>query len=330
MATQIELPTTIHVESAVSSDLAAALVRIGVDKATIYATLGNIVSVAIGPLTVALIATKLSPDLQGYYYTFGSVANVQFILEAGLSQTIIQFVSHEWPGLMMNATGVFNGDEGSKLRLVRLGRLHFGWNMISAVLLCVVLVGAGELLFPGGVLPPTEWRAPWIAFCLTVVMNFFISPTWALLQGCNQVSEYWLFRMIQQLVNGATLCAALAAGAGLWSLSIAGGMNLIWAMLFLRTRYPDFHRNFLTTGAHAPSWRTDIWPVQWRVALSWIASYITTQLFAPIVFRLSGPVDAGRVGMTSTIGLILLALSTNPVVTKATTFGMLSASGRNK
>src|SRR5919108_3198950 len=33
MATQIELPTTIHVESAVSSDLAAALVRIGVDKA---------------------------------------------------------------------------------------------------------------------------------------------------------------------------------------------------------------------------------------------------------------------------------------------------------
>ena len=73
--------------------------RMGLDRAGLYASCGNIVSLLIGPLTTFLVAMRLSPDEQGFYYTFGSLAMLRTLAELGLGQAIIQFGSHEWAHL---------------------------------------------------------------------------------------------------------------------------------------------------------------------------------------------------------------------------------------
>src|SRR5438105_3930535 len=67
--------------------LSRILQDITTDRATMLAALGNITSFAVGPITVTLIALRLSADMQGYYYTFGSLMNLQYLLEGGLGQT---------------------------------------------------------------------------------------------------------------------------------------------------------------------------------------------------------------------------------------------------
>jgi hypothetical protein len=103
---------------------------------------------------------------------------------------------------------------------------------------------------------------------------------------------------------------------------------LLWSAFFLLRRYPGFVGSFLSppTGPLF-RWRTNVWPVQWRIAISWIGAYFTTSLFAPVLFRLSGPVAAGQMGMTVSLALVLLAVSSNWVVTKGPRFGVLIAQG---
>jgi hypothetical protein len=46
------------------------------------------------------------------------------------------------------------------------------------------------------------------------------------------------------------------------------------------------------------NYRYEIFPYQWRIALSWISGYFTFQLFNPVLFAAEGAVAAGQMGMT--------------------------------
>ena len=301
---------------------------LGVDRAVGYAVLGNLTSLFLGPVTVLLIAWRFSPELQGYYYTFGSLMALQVLFDLGLGQAIIQFASHDWSALSLDEKGRIVGDEAARSRLLSLGRLSFKWYGWAAFLLILGLGPAGYAFFPQSTGGGVSWSGPWTALCFGVGASFTLLPAFSLLQGCNQVPQFWFYRWIQQVVNGLSIWVAILLGAGLWTLSVASVAGLLWSAFFLRRRYPGFVGSFLSppTGPLI-CWRTNVWPVQWRIAISWIGAYFTTSLFAPVLFRLSGPVAAGQMGMTVTLALVLLAVSSNWVVTKGPRFGVLIAQG---
>jgi O-antigen/teichoic acid export membrane protein len=58
-------------------------------------------------------------------------------------------------------------------------------------------------------------------------------------------------------------------------------------------------------------WGADIWPLQWRVGVSWLAGYALVLMHVPLLFRTQGAQVAGQMGVTMTIAntLSLLALS---------------------
>jgi hypothetical protein len=74
-------------------------------------------------------------------------------------------------------------------------------------------------------------------------------------------------------------------------------------------------------------WRHEVWPFQWRIAITWLCSYFISQLFTPILFVYQGPIVAGQMGMSlgiaSSIGTIGLAWMS----TKASPFGNMIARG---
>jgi len=311
------------------AEIPVRLLRVlGVDRAVAFAVLGNLTSLFLGPITVLLIAWRFSPELQGYYYTFGSLMALQVLFDLGLGQAIIQFASHDWSALSLDVKGRIVGEEAARSRLLSLGRLSFKWYGWAAFLLILGLGPAGYAFFPQSTGGGVSWSGPWTALCFGVGASFTLLPAFSLLQGCNQVPQFWFYRWIQQIVNGLSIWIAILLGAGLWTLSVASVAGLLWSAFFLLRRYPGFVGSFLSppTGPLI-CWRTNVWPVQWRIAISWIGAYFTTSLFAPVLFRLSGPVAAGQMGMTVTLALVLLAVSSNWVVTKGPRFGVLIAQG---
>jgi O-antigen/teichoic acid export membrane protein len=309
--------------------LPVRLLRVlGVDRAVGYAVLGNLTVLILGPVTVLLIAWRFSPELQGYYYTFGSLVALQALFDMGLGQAIIQFASHDWSALSLDDSGWVVGDEAARSRLLSLGRMSFKWYGWASIMLFFGLGPAGYAFFSRGPAASVSWTGPWIALCVGVAAGFTLLPIFSLLQGCNQVPQFWFYRWIQQIVNGLSLWAAILFGAGLWTLPVASAVGLLWSAFFLLRRYPYFVRFFLSVPSGTSiRWRTEVWPVQWRIAISWIGAYLTTALFVPILFRLSGPVVAGQMGMTVTLAMVLMAVSSTWVVTKGPRFGVLIALG---
>ena len=300
----------------------------GIDRAVGYAVLGNLTSLSLGPVTVLLIAWRFSPELQGYYYTFGSLMALQALFDLGLGQAIIQFASHDWSALSMDEKGRIVGDEAARSRLLSLGRISFRWYLWAAILLVLGLGPAGYVFFsqsPGG---GVSWSGPWAALCVGVGAGFALQPIFSLLQGCNQVPQFWFYRWIQQVVNGISLWVAILLGAGLWTMPVAAIAGLLWSVFFLSLRYRGFIESFRSSPTIIRvHWQSELWPMQWRIAVSWIGANFTPFLFAPVLFQLSGPIIAGQMGMTVTLAIVLLAISSNWVVTKAPRFGVLIARG---
>src|SRR5688572_3707561 len=73
-----------------------------IDRAVFYVLAGRVWSFASGPITLVLIASQLTPQVQGYYYTFASLVALQGFAELGLGIVIVQFASHEWAFLSLD------------------------------------------------------------------------------------------------------------------------------------------------------------------------------------------------------------------------------------
>jgi hypothetical protein len=103
---------------------------------------------------------------------------------------------------------------------------------------------------------------------------------------------------------------ALVGGYTIWH-----RRRLLWPLL----RMPNGHVHI--------HWGSEIWPFQWRVAVSWVCGYFIFQLFTPVLFASPrwGPVDAGRMGMTISVAGALSAVSIAWMNTKASPFGRLIA-----
>jgi hypothetical protein len=70
------------------------------------------------------------------------------------------------------------------------------------------------------------------------------------------------------------------------------------------------------------SWRADVLPLQWRIALSWASGYLIFNLFTPTVFSRFGAVEAGKLGMALTIFSAISTIGMSWVNAKAPNFTM--------
>ena len=157
----------------------------GIDKAVIYAFVGNLVALVLGPVTAYLIAVKFSLELQGYYYTFGSLGTFQFFLDLGLGQAIIQYASHEWANLYINTDGFISGEEVSLSRLASLAKISIKWYGLASIIVLVFFSSGGYYFFSGKNISNIVWQGPWFFMCFCLAANLLLAPFFYLLQGCG-------------------------------------------------------------------------------------------------------------------------------------------------
>lgn len=281
-----------------------------------------------GPVTLALVVRHLSVNAQGYYYTFGGIVALQVFLEMGFSQNIVQFAAHEFGRLEFTPRGTLRGDPAALARLVSLGRLAFGYYAIASLLLMAGLGGGGYWFFASSGNHGESWQGPWWLVCITSSAALLLNPAWSLLEGCNQVASIAQFRLWSSLSGTIVTASALVCGAGLYTPGIFSAFSFVISIGWLLAKWWPFLAQF----ARPPqlpgiSWAREIWPFQWRIAISWMSGYFIFDMLNPVAFRLCGPAEAGRFGLSYQLVRMLSTIASMWLNTKIPRFGML-VSGR--
>lgn len=298
-----------------------------VNRAVAYGIVANGWRFIAGPVSMILIGTRFTPEVQGYYYTFSSLVALQIFVELGLGTVIVQFASHEWSKLGLDSQGRIVGEASALSRLVSLGHLAFRWYSVAGGIVAGGLGLGGYIFFSQSPTPVgVDWVAPWFALCLLTGMTLWLVPVWSLLEGCNQVSRVYAFRMIQGVLTSLALWAAILLGAGLWTAVVTTAVGIIWAAAFLPRYYRHLFGPFFFAPSGKPlSWHSEIWPMQWRLAVSFVFGYFSTWVFTPVLFHYRGAIEPGQFGMTWNLIASVVGVANIWSSPRAPQFGMLIA-----
>lgn len=303
------------------------LTKAGIDGAVGFTILTRIIQAAGGLISIAFIAKFLSPKEQGYYYTFASILAIQVFFELGLSGIITQYTAHEFAHLQV-VNGELLGDAYFKSRLSSLLRFCVKWFGVLSIFLFLLLIAVGFYFFDNfnkgtGV----NWENPWALLCISTSLNLFIDPVLAFIDGLGDVRDMAKVRLIQKTTNIVLLFLFFSLGFKLYSSALASSIAVV--VNYLQINFSEKKQKLKAIWKLRDEWSinylNEIFPFQWRIALSWISGYFIFQLFNPVLFAFDGPIVAGQMGMSLQILNGIASLSMSLIVTKIPLFSSLIA-----
>jgi hypothetical protein len=202
------------------------------------------------------------------------------------------------------------------------------WYTTAAVIMSIVLMVGGTRFFSLHEQPqaPEMWVVPLRVTVLACAITFSIGPVLSFLEGCGQVAQVARMRFFQSAVSVAASWTALLSHHGLFSPAmVLLGQGFAASILLYSRRRLLIPLLRMHVGGRGISWRSEVWPFQWKIAVSWLCDYFIFQLFTPVLFAFRGPVEAGQMGLSMSVVLQLSAMMLAWMTTKAAPFGSLIA-----
>ena len=169
---------------------------------------------------------------------------------------------------------------------------------------------------------------PWLLLIIFAI-NTALIPITSVIEGCGGVKNVQRLRFLQQaLVIPFTWIAFIFDGKlfVIFIEYLGYSLVLFW---WIFSNYKSFILQMLSTNnlfSNSISWFKDIFPLQWKIALSWISSYFLGYLFVPLLFHFSGEVIAGQMGLSLKITGYVYLFSMAWINTKIPKFGSLISS----
>jgi len=252
---------------------------------------------------------------------------MQMVFELGFSFVILQLASHERAQLSISSSYAVTGDPTAHARLASVIQKSVRWYSVAAALLAVTLLPAGLYFFhthQHG--QAVFWLLPWCLAAVMAVLNFQLDPLLSFLEGCGYVANVARLRCAQSVTGSLLAWMALSLHHGLFAPSMMlfgmASCSLLWLftkrkLLFSLLKYH--------TGTNRIRWNEEVWPFQWRIAVSWFCGYFIFWLFNPVLFAYRGPVEAGRMGMSLSLANAIMNIAVSWVSTKSAPFGTLIA-----
>lgn len=248
---------------------------------------------------IAIVVIWLSPELQGFYFTFISLLILLQVADMGFGIVLIQFASHEWAELQLGADRRVTGAPRSMARLGSLVRIGIRWYAFAAVVFFLFLGFGGDLFF--SVSPDAasvEWRTPWWLLSIFASLYLLLVPIQCILEGCGQVVTSQRNQLVANVLGTIVGWGMLLSGGELYAIvalfvirTVVGhALNTLAAAPVLRLfRVKDRD--------HVIHWKQEFWPQQWRIWVSWLCGFFVFQSFAPIAFQIEGAAVAGQIGV---------------------------------
>lgn len=275
--------------------------KIGVDKSIAYSSGARIIGGFIGVASVFFITTFLTGVEQGFFYTFGSLLAMQVFFELGLTSIMTQFVAHEVSHLSLNNFN-YEGERYYRSRLASLIQFCVKWYTVLAIIVFIFLLLLGVVYFQkyGSEHVGIEWKIPWALICLGTAIKLFQSPFTSIFMGLGKVKEMSKIGFYQQILTPLVTWIGLASGLKLFVVGIGYLLSvLLWQVYVYKTELIKLIVNLWKYQVtDRIEYFKEIFPFQWKIALSWISGYFIFQLFNPVLFAKEGAVIAGQMGMT--------------------------------
>ncbi|HSF19548.1 MAG TPA: hypothetical protein VLK65_28755 [Vicinamibacteria bacterium] len=282
--------------------------------ATVYAVLNRLWGSLSGLATLALVGVVFSPEEQGFYYTFLSLLTFQTLVDLGFGGVVQQLASHEW------------AKPPSQSRLASLVRIALRWYVASGMVVGVGLGLSGSIYFRRFA-PDTSiaWEGIWWLSCVLTGARFVTTPIFSVLEGVNRVDEVYAVRLAQAVSDRIAAIIAILGGGGLAAIPIAQAVSLATGLAGLGRQGIGFVRDHLKTVSARISWRQEVWPLQWRFAVSSAGGYVLFSLFTPVLFASHGAEVAGRMGMTLGVATALTSTAFSFVATRVPRLAVFAA-----
>ena len=263
-----------------------------------------------GLALIAVVTIKLTPEMQGFYYTFYSLTILRFFAELGLTVAIIQNIAH------------LSSRPESKEKVQAYTRFFIGWFKISAGVLVLVLLPAIFLFHDKLKILENPWKdvvGPWVVLPLATGISVIQYGLTSIVEGHRRLINVSQIRLAVSVSNLFGSAILLFFDFGLWAISISAMLSVL-AGLLLCLRDRDVLR-VGRSSVVAVNWREEIWPFQWRLAISWAASFFIFYFITPFVMRWSGPVAAGQVGLSLQLFQTMSSVAVILISTNASVFG---------
>lgn len=296
--------------------------------------LGTRVWQALSSCIILLLILKgTQPSEQGLYYTFASLANLQFFFELGLSFVILQSTPHYFKSITWGARGALLGPKSELATLLAFMQKSIRIYAVLAALFVLVMVPLGLVFFSMKQdLHGATISVAWVLLVLGMTVNLLCAPWLAVLEGSGKVTEIYRFRLKQLIVANILAWivffltnALFIIVVNTWITALTTVGWLIWT-----------HRPFLRMVADAMfkpvsfSWRREMWPMQWRIAVSWISGYFLNQIFTPLLYYYKGSVVSGQMGISLSLATMLGLFSITWVTVRSPKMGALAAQSDRK
>jgi hypothetical protein len=269
----------------------------------------------VGLLAIAwLAARRLTSAELGFFFSYLSFGALMQLGDFGLSYATLQ------------AAGALAGS-GRGHELASLERRVVKWNLLATAIAAVFVTLLGWATFSFQASTSTvAWRAPWFAYVLAVVGSQLTMPRISLREGGGRIEQMWTLRLAQELAGCVACLLALHAGAALYSIAAYAGVRALVAATWLT--FGDRLRHHATVGQYTlQRWMAEVWPFQWKIALSGLSGFLIFRSFSPIVLLEKGPVAAGQFGLAISFMNLLIAVTTAWPLSQAAHYAALNASG---
>lgn len=285
--------------------------------------------------TLWLILHNTQAEEQGVFYTFTSLANLQMFFELGLSFVILQTTSHFFKDLKWGSCGTVFGSQMDLGILWAFSQKAVRIYIMLSLSFFLLMIPLGLWFFHDtstSAISINSIHISWVLLVLGMSTNLLCSPLLAILEGSGKVAEVYRLRLRQLII--ANILA--------WSVSYCTNVLFIivvntWITAAVTTFWlVKTHRQFLLSVVRAVfkpqpfSWRKEIWPMQWRIAMSWVSGYFLTQLFTPLLFHYQGAIVSGQMGICLLLANMLGLFSITWVTIRSPKMGELAAQADRK
>jgi hypothetical protein len=299
------------------------------DRAIATSTVTQMLRFITGPVTLLLIIRYLTPEEQGFMYSFAGVVGIQVFLEVGFAQSITQFTTKEFASLRFNSQGLLTGSPAALSRLRSIFHKANRYYSAMAAILALALAVGGYFFFSSKSNHGVPWAIPWFIISFCAGIGFLLTPVWAILEGCNRVAEVATYRFWTTILGFATTSLALTFKQGIYVSLWTALVGLVFPVLYLSFRWRCLILQFLRKpGKEQVSWRKDIWGFQWRIATIWGFKYLLFPATPALAFAISGPIIAGKIGLCYQLAFLGGVIGTTWTATKIPRWGSMITQGK--
>jgi hypothetical protein len=270
------------------------------DRAVLVTIVARVLGLVTAPVCLLFTIQYLSEAERGYHYTFFSLLGFGALFDGGVSFSAQQYISREAAHLRVSPANLLEGSAEGVARLSGLFRHTCRWYACAALVFGAVILVAGCWFFWCMAKDDVAWQIPWLLCVATAVISMGVSPLTSLITGIGRIESIAASNAARTVASAVTLCGLLACGAGLYAGPLSGIAGfIVWLVAMLARWFPLVRQAAACEPAAVPvNWGAQVWPMQWRMAVSIACGFFIFRAITPVVFSTCGPIEAGKFGLT--------------------------------